>query len=311
MVKLTSLQISLISIGIAIFLIIISIIINPSELLGNMIILSTFIILVPFFLRRYKSYKELKEMEEKFPVFLRDLIESVRAGMPLHQAIISASKIRYGVLSNEVKKMSNQISWGITLDKVLDQFAERVKSSRRMYSAIKIIRESYLGGGDIVSALDSVVDSQIVLIDAEKEKSSMLNQYVILMYAISILFIVIIVALNKIMIPIFNLGEEESANLGFTNPCALGNCMGLECNMCDLYQGVATHALFVSEKSNIGSYYTGLFFFMCLVQAISSGFVIGEIAENKALAGIKHSLILAAIVFGTFTILIKVGLIGV
>jgi flagellar protein FlaJ len=311
MFEFTPLRVLSISLGISIVLITISIIVSPAELLGNMVILCTFIIIVPFFLRQYKSYKELKEMEERFPSFLRDLIENIRAGIPFHQAIISQSKVRYGILSKEIKKMANQLSWGITLDRVLDQFAERLKSSRRMFSAIKIIRESYLAGGDVISAMDSVAESQRQLIDAEKEKSSMLNQYVILMYIISIAFIIIVVALNKIMIPIFRMGEEAVTQMGFSNPCSNQQCIGLECGACALYTGVAKHALFVPEKSaGIASYYTGLFFFMCLVQAVSTGFVVGEIAEGKALAGVKHSLILAAIVFGTFTILIRVGLLG-
>lgn len=307
MVRLTTLHVFLISLGISAILISIGVIAADPGFLGNAVIISVFIILVPFFLREYKRYRELKEMEERFPFFLRDLIESIRAGLPLHQAIIAASKIHYGSLSHEIKKMTNQLSWGITLDKVLDQFAERVKSSKRMSSAIKIIRESYLAGGDVISTMDSLTDSHLILIESEKEKSSMLNQYVLLMYIISIVFITIVIAINKLMLPIFKL-SGETAEFGLANPCA--ECRGLECGICGLYE-TAAKILFVPDPASVAGYYTGVFFFMCLVQAIFSGLVAGEISEGKLIAGIRHSLILAAIVFGTFSILVKIGLIGV
>lgn len=100
-------------------------------------ILSLFIIFVPLILFRYERIRTLREYEEKFPAFIRDVVESIRSGMPFHQAIIISSRLDYGRLSREVKKMANQISWGMPVDKVIDQFTERVKKSKRLFRKMR------------------------------------------------------------------------------------------------------------------------------------------------------------------------------
>ncbi len=307
MKKLTTKQVLLVTIGISAVLVAIGIITSDAGIIGNAIILSTFIIASPILYIRYKRFREFKEMEEKFPNFLRDLIESIRAGLPLHKAVISASKINYGTLSKEVNKMANQLSWGMPIDKVLNQFAQRVKSSKRMTSGVQIILQSYLSGGDVISTMDSVADSQLMLIETEKEKSSSLSQYVIVMYAISLIFIGIVVSVNKLMVPIFGLSQQGS-EFGLLNPCE--TCSGLECSVCSLFETTSGN-VFGMDPTSIGAYYTALFFFMSIMQAIFSGLVAGQISEGSAIAGVRHSLILASITFGVFSILVRLGILGV
>ncbi len=308
MIKLTlTVKIFLISLVISAGLISLGIITADPGVLGNMIMLSTFILLSPMLLIRYKKYRGLKEMEEKYPTFLRNLIESLRAGLSFPKSIVAAGKIQYGPLSNEIKKMVNQISWGVPLDKILEQFAERIKSSKKMYFSTKIIKESYLSGGDVVSTMESVAESQSLLIDAEKERGSLLNQYVVLMYVIAFIFILIVVSLNKLMIPIFA-SSQQVEEFGMVNPCNV--CTGTECSICGLFRATS-RGLFIEDPTSIGAYYTSLFFFMAIIQAIFSGMIAGEISESSIIAGLRHSLILASIVFGTFSIFVKIGLLGV
>lgn len=280
-------------------------------ILANAILLSTFIVAVPQFLFLYDKYRDLKFMEETFSIFLRDIIESVHSGMPLHKAIMASSKFDYGRLSVEIKKMANQLTWGVPLEKVLDQFAERVKRSKRLFINIKIIREAHLSGGDVVSTLSTVADNSSMLEEAEKERRSTLNQYVILMYAISFIFLGIVVAINNLMIPIFEVSTATMGGsdvIGISNPCY--SCSGFSCMICGLYGGVSTY-LFSIDSTTIASYYISLFFFMSVIQSIFSGLVAGQIGENSVTAGIKHSLILTSITFGAFYLLIYLGLLGV
>ncbi len=307
MARLTkTLKIFLISLVGSILILVLGKISGDPGVFGNTIIISLFILVTPLLLISYRKFRELKEMEEKFPSFLRDLVESLRAGLPFHKAIISTSKINYGALSKEIKKMANQLSWNVPLDKVLEQFSQRIKSSKRMYLATKIIKESHLSGGNVTSTLDSLVSSQFILVESEKEKSSMLSQYVVLMYAITLIFIVIVVAINRLMVPIFEISQQVE-EFGLTNPC--NACSGIGCSVCGMFQGIAS-SVFQIEPTNISAYYTSLFFLMSLVQSIFAGLVVGEISSGSMVAGIKHSLILIGIVFATFSILVRIGLLG-
>lgn len=307
-------KILVVTVLVSLALIIGGIVSSDLRVAGQMIILSTFIIAGPQIILAYGSYRDLKEAEDRFPTFLRNLTESIRSGMPFHQSIVIASKFNYGSLTNEVKKMSNQLSWGMTLDKVLDMFAERMKKSKRIFTATKIIRESYSSGGDEVSILESVADNLTLLGDSEKEKKSLLNQYVLMMYAISLVFIGIVVAINNLLIPIFSQSTTGAAQeiIGLQNPCA--NIGGAGIYICDLFQGTAQYILNIEQASfatSISSYYISLFFMMALIQSLFSGLVAGQISENSLRAGIKHSLILVAITVGSFIILIGLGLLGV
>jgi len=278
--------------------------------IGNIVILSTFIIATPQLLIFYQSYTDLREMEEKFPIFLRDLIENLRSGIAFHKAIIFSSKTYYGKLSAEIKKISHQLSWGMPVDKALNQFATRIKGSKRLYTSIKIIRESFISGGDVVSTLESVSDNVRLLQDSEKEKKSLLDQYVMLMYAISLIFIVIVVAINRLLIPIFQITSVSAGGelFGFTNPCT--SCDAFACSVCGFFEGTAK-IYFSIEPGTTASYYTSLFFYMALMQSLFSGLVAGQISENSVTAGIKHSLILVGITLGVFSILVKLKFMGV
>lgn len=293
-----------ISLGVSAVIIIVGFLSGDTGILSNTIFLSVFIIAPPQLLLRYRKYRDLKEMEEKFPAFLRDLTESISAGMAFHKAIIASSKLHYGALSKEVQKMSNQISWGIPLDRVLDQFAERIKISKRLFTATKIIRESYLSGGDVVSTLESVADNSTMLDDSEKERKSLLGEYTMLMYAISLIFIVIVVAINRLMVPIFQT-PGASEFMGLVNPC--GYCSGFTCSVCFLFEATSKNIFSIQDVLSIRAYYTALFFYMSFIQAMFCGLVAGQVSENSATAGIKHSLILAAITIGSFLLLIRLG----
>jgi flagellar protein FlaJ len=278
---------------------------------GNMVIFATFLIAAPQLFLRYEKYREIREMEERLPQFLRDLTENVRSGLPLHKAISTASKFEYGALSKEVKKMAHQISWGMPVNKVLDKFAERVKNSKRLSTAIKIVRESYESGGNLVSTLESVTESTSLLREAQSERKSLLNQYVLLMYAISLIFTGIVSVINQLLLPIFETSAQAEAveTLGFQNPCTAASEL-LAVSVCNFYKAIAQY-VFSLDPVKIGAYYTSLFFIMALIQSIFSGLVAGQISEGSILAGIKHSLILFGITLGAFSILIRLGFLGV
>jgi flagellar protein FlaJ len=286
--------------------------------MGPILIFSTLIIGIPQFFLRYQKYKVIRDYEDMFPVFLRDVIESLRSGMPFHKAIIHGSKLDYGKFSIEVRKMANQISWGMPFSKVIDQFIERVKTSKRISLASIAIRETYLSGGDVISTLESIAETNIMLQESEKEKAALLSQYVMLMYAIAFIFVGVVAAINKLMVPIFEAslaGASTGQGAFLVNPCSQISAE-LEYGVCDMLAGVARYALFIVDSpaafyQSIGAYYTSLFFLMVLIQSACCGLVAGQISENSVMAGVKHSIIMLTVCMGTFYILIYLRILGV
>lgn len=298
-------KVLLTSVVISILLISLGIITGNEVVKGNGIIISVFLIIIPLILFRYEKQRTLKEIEEKFPGFLRDVVESIRSGMPFHKAIAICSKLEYGKLTKEVKKMANQISWGMPLDKVLDQFTEKVKRSKRLYVSLKILKESYSTGGDVVSTLESVIDNLNILEDSEKEKKTLLNQYVILMYAISFIFVGILISINKLMVPVFQISSSLPESM-ISNPCENNPNI-----ICSIYSIPSRYVFRVKDPNGIGAYYLSIFFFMSMIVAVACGLVAGQISENSITMGLVHSAIMTTVIFGTMWILSGAGMLGV
>lgn len=317
----------ILSVSISVFLILLGSIAGRG-VMGNLIILSAFIIIGPQLILSYVEYREIKEMEERFPTFLRNLIEALRSGMSFHEAITFASRSDYGRLTPHVRKMANQLSWGISVEKVLERFGKKVKRSKRLRNTVRIIIETFKSGGEMVESLESLAESLTILRDIEKERKSLFSQHVVLMYFICFIFIGIVIGIERLMLPIFKSpGLQETTTemgaVGFINPCEVvytcwendvGEtecfCEGsIACVPCSIYY--FTCSLLGIKKGSMGCYYTSLFFAMSVIQAIFSGLVAGQIGEGSLRAGIKHSLIMSSITIGSFMILTYLGIIGV
>ena len=304
----------LICILISLVLLLIGILSGLTGVLGNTIILSAFIIITPQLIFNYINYRNMKDIELRFPQFLRDLVELTRAGMPLHKAIIFSSHTDYGNLTSHIKKMSHQLSWNVNIIKVLEQAQERLKRSNTLNKVFRILLETYNSGGSIDNTLDSLSNTMMTIQDTEKERKSTLNQYVIAMYVISLVFIGIIVGINWLMVPVFQSMATQTSGgtpqIGIiANPCE--TCVyvaDMACTPCSIYSGICS--LFGTDPDSISCYYLALFFSISVIQALMSGLVAGQIGEGSVVAGIKHSLILTCVTIAAFLILVPLGFIG-
>jgi flagellar protein FlaJ len=277
-----------------------------------LLIISTFISFSTFAFFEYRHYREWKEMEEKLPLFLHDLTETLASGLSLPKAIKVVSKHDYGSLNKVIKPLANQISWNVPISKVLDRFAEKMKKSKKISTAFKILKESYISGGNTVAVLTSLSESLEMLQQMEKERKSILNQYTLMIYAISFIFLGVVVMINKLLLPIFASPQltgigAGGISIGIVDPCL--TCNGVACNVCDSFAFIAHNFLGVTPEKPY--YYLSIFFLLSLTQAIFAGLVAGQVAEGSIKAGIKHCLILTSIVVAAYLLLFRIGLIGV
>jgi flagellar protein FlaJ len=285
-------------------LIALGIIIGDSAVLANLIIIAVFVFIVPFFLYKYSKHMWIKGIEEQFPNFVRDLADSTRSGMSLPESIGIASKSNYGKLTNEIQKMHNRLSWGTPFMRVLEIFSQDAKESKVMTEAVRIIKQSYESGGSISATLDAVAKDILMLKEAEAEKTSLVREQVMIMYGLFFIFVGISVMIIFVMVPMMA-SEEAMTGLsvtgfGFSNPCQDSGLIF----PCGLFSGIC---VLFSITSQITCYYVAIFFSIVLIQGIFTGLIAGQLSENSAIAGSKHSLIMVFIAIGIFMFLSKVG----
>ena len=82
----------------------------------TILVVSLLVTFTPLILLNYIEYKRVKLIELYLSDFLRDVAESNRSGMPLERSIESAAEGSYGPLTEEMRTVSSQISWGVPLN---------------------------------------------------------------------------------------------------------------------------------------------------------------------------------------------------
>ncbi|HLC76673.1 MAG TPA: type II secretion system F family protein [archaeon] len=301
-----------ISVVVSLMLIFISILTGSVPLIANMLFLGMLLMIMPYSLYKFFLLKRIRAYEREFPNFLRDLAESQRAGLSLIQALQAVSKSDYGPLTKEVKKINNQLSWNVSLEKVLKSFGDRVSESRLITRSILIINQANKSGGNVEDSMEALADNMESIKEAQQEKAVLLNQQVVMMYAIFFVFLGITIALIKFLIPLLQT-QAQSGGFGVqgfnSNPCSVCTTSSdPACVGCNVFYSVAV-AFDLGKAGEEAAYYKALFLSMILVQGFFSGLIAGQIGADSVVVGIKHSLIMLLSGFIIFILVVKTGIV--
>lgn len=224
------------------------------------------LLLGPILTIRYYQFAIRGEYEDRFPDFLRDIVEGVRSGMSLPQAIENAAGNDYGRLSPKVEAMSAKLEWGIPFDKVLTDFADET-DSQIIRRAVNTIIQTYESGGNVSEVLETVGKNIKQIKQLERERESELYGEVLTGYLVYFIFIGVLIALINYLVPALSF----SGDIG---PLSGGS-------------GQSTSALI--------NQYRPVFRNLVVIQAVFSGLVIGKLSEGELRAGAKHIGVLLAV----------------
>ena len=276
--------------------------VDPYTLLAFSIFLP-FLLAIQYAFLKFLRFRYLAACERSFPNFLRDLAEARRSGLNLIEAIKLCSRNDYGTLSKEVKKLKDQLSWNIPLHEALGSFRSRLGKSSVIAYATLILEQAERSGGNVSLILDSLADNMESLKEIEAETRALMRTHVTSLYAIFFIFLGISAALIRFLVPLVQTQvAAEAMPFGMLagSPCSA--CVGkseASCLICNFYFELCRLFHFGSE-SELACYMKSLFLTMILIMGASTGVVIGQIAEFRAIAGFKHSLILVLAGFFIF-----------
>ena len=215
------------------------------------------------------------EIEAKFPDFLRDMAEYWKGGLSMTVAVQTLVKSEYGALNDEVKKMSDQLSWGIKFSDVIKQFADRV-GTPLVKRAITLIAEADRAGGKISDILVTAANDSREIKFLEGERTRAIGSYIAVIWTSYFVFLGVITLLGKIFIPAIaksNSGDEGGGDTGGAN---IGN---------------------MTIRSIDPLFFVTVFYYGVTMQAIGNGSMAGLMANGRFSAGFKHSgmMIIAAL----------------
>ena len=238
-----------------------------------------------FYWERVENKKN--EIEEKFPDFLRDLAEYWKGGLSMTVAVQTLATSEYGALNDEVKKMSDQLSWGIKFSDVILQFAERV-GTPLVKRAISLISEADRAGGKISDILVTAANDSREIKFLEGERKRAIGSYIAVIWTSYFVFLGVIGVLSTVFIPAIANSNSSDDGGGGQN---IGN---------------------MKIRNVDPLFFLTIFYYGVTMQAIGNGCMAGLMATGRFSAGFKHSgmMILVALVVFNF-IAFSPNLIGI
>src|SRR4030042_1334543 len=203
----------------------------------------------------YLDYRWRKAIDEHLPDLFRSIVQAQETGMTLPQALEEASKRDYGPLTAELKKMTSQISWGMSFEQALLDMSNRVNTVL-MQRTVPMIIEASRSGGHVEKVFDPMGKFIQTTLLLDKERRTQTRPYIAKTSGAFFVFLFTIILLFK------------SFFVSIEGLPILGN---------------ATMSPEQTQR---------LFFHMTVVQAFFGGLVAGKMGDGTVNAGLKHSLIL-------------------
>jgi len=161
---------------------------NNAVDLPTAVAISLFISAAPPALIQGRISRKKLGTERGVALFLRDLTETRKTGLPPEQCIESLSKREYGAFSPELEKIASQLSWGVPMRRVFTDFVKRTKSWMTQIVMFLLVETIDVGGGTI-PMIESLARFNTLTQEVEKEKKMSVRPYIFVPYFAAILLV--------------------------------------------------------------------------------------------------------------------------
>ncbi len=222
----------------------------------------------------YQKEKRKRLVQERLPDFLRDIANSSASGMTIFDSLRSTSEGDYGALTPELKIMTSQLSWGISIDDAFHNFAKRVNTNEMKRLAVTITKALEIGGNtsSVFNAAAKEID-QIVRV--EQQRRLEMSMYSMVIFISFFVFLAVIIIINStIFAAIYDLGEQMGGQ-------SIGNMRIAKIDPAEV---------------------TDMFFAFVFVQSIGGGLLGGFMMEGNISSGVRQAFVLVLISLITFKV---------
>ena len=249
---------------------------------------------LPHWLDIMRENKRQKEIEARFPDFVRNLSGAIKSGMPAAQAVIQVTEGEYGTLTPLLKKLANQIEWSIPFHRAFINFG-RESDNPIIKRAIATVIQAEQAGGNIEDVLTSVTESLLQIKKIKEERKSSVHAQVMQSYIIFFVFLGVMVVIQNLLIPyMIKFGATTAEETGIATGIAGG--INLQANL-----DFSSPGGFFSSFGPWLVSLNGIFLLMSIIQGFFAGVVLGKLAEGDLTSGLRHSLIMMTSSFMVIT----------
>jgi len=167
---------------------------EPAIGLATSLILST----IPSAIADVKYSYERRGINEDLGVFLRDLVEARKTGLPLEECVRILSGRSYGRFTRHLKTMARMIGWGVPLSRVYEKLSRDIKSWTALINLYLLADTIEVGGGSS-ETLEVMARFAEDVNAIEREKRSVLKPLLFIPYigALILIFSTIILLIYQ------------------------------------------------------------------------------------------------------------------
>jgi len=246
------------------------------DVIDDHLIIALLIVLAPFGVSHLFWQKKVMGIEASIPEFLNRLSGINQVGLTLAQAITILVKADLGVLTYEIKKIKRDIEWGATVQDALVRFEERIRTPT-IARAVTLITTASRMTGNIGDVLDIAARDAAMSEALKRERRGEMFIYVIIVYLVCTVFIFVVAVIDAQFL-------SALATVDVTTTGYMSGSMSFGETAIMTFKRILFHA--------------------CLIQALFSGLIAGEMGEGSIRAGVKHAAVMVFIAFVIFTILL-------
>ena len=246
------------------------------EVVDDHMIIALLIVLIPYAVFYEVWARKASGIQSMIPDFLERMAGINRVGLTLIQAIGIMVNTNLGILSYEIRRIKRDLDWGGNVTEALIRFEQRISTPAIARTVTLITKASEMSEqiGEVltIAASDAKMSENL-----KRERHSEMFIYTAIVYLSFFVFLFVVAILSTQFLPVL-------AHVGTSGVPAAGPLAG-----------IGTVPIKTIDR---------LLYHACLIQALFSGLIAGQMGESSLAAGVKHSCILLIISLVVFNFLI-------
>jgi flagellar protein FlaJ len=242
--------------------------------LNELFFAAVLVAIVPSAILDYLNQKWIRSIEKQMPALVRGISESQETGLTIIKALekVIEDKLVRPALSDEIRKISVRMSWGVSFEDALTAFKNRV-GSPLVSRFCALVLEASRSGGQIKKVFTATSGFMEEMKEMDEDTDAQMRPYLLVIYVSFMIFIFIAVML----IQAFFAPLEGSAQI-------------------------------MSESTIVGvREYSDFFYRDMIVTALTGGLMAGKLGERRVAGGLKHAILLSVVGYGIFFFTIPPG----
>jgi flagellar protein FlaJ len=263
-----------VSFGVALVFVLVILFVWPSEVvtfLNEILLVAILIAIMPSAIIDYLHQRWMDKIEDQMPVLVKGISESQETGITFLQAFekVVEDRMVRRPLADEVKRLTVQMSWGLSFEDALKKFRERI-GSPVVNRFCALVLEASSSGGQIRKVFTATSGFMEDMREMDRETSSQMRPYLIIIY--SAFFVSI-----------------------FTSVILLGSFFA----PLEGYSNILSPVTIVGVRQ-----FKDFFYRTMLVSALFGGLMAGKIGERRVAGGLKHSIVMLVAGYVIFFVIV-------